>query len=115
MLLDFIGKNEIIEAHHGDCVGVDKDFHDMCSQCSIKTIIHPPSDNKLRANCSGDVILPQKKYLDRNHDIVNNSDLLIAFPSSKKEILRSGTWATIRYAKKNNKKTIVIFADGSLI
>jgi hypothetical protein len=34
----------------------------------------------------------------RNHDIVNVSGIMIAAPRGNKEIVRSGTWATIRYA-----------------
>ena len=48
--------------------------------------------------------MPPKPYLKRNEDIVNKCDVLIACPIDKnKEILRSGTWATIRKARKLNK------------
>ena len=52
-------------------------------------------------------------YLDgftetRNKDIVNSCDILIACPENDKEVIRSGTWSTIRYAKKINK-TVLLF------
>lgn len=100
-----LSENIEIEVHHGDCVGSDTDFHNICFQLSqnIKIIIHPPIDNKLRSFCKSNNINSPKDYLDRNRDIVNESDLLIACPVSKNEELRSGTWYTIRYAKKINK------------
>ncbi len=115
VFLEFLNNNEIQEVHHGDCLGADKDFHDICNNKNIKIIIHPPNDDKMRAFCKSDNILQTKKFLDRNHDIVNNTDMLIAFPSTKEEILRSGTWATIRYAKKKNKNIFIIFPDGTHI
>lgn len=43
-------------------------------------------------------------YIKRNHSIVNETDMLIEFP-----IIKSGSWATIRYAKKNKKNSINSF------
>lgn len=49
---------------------------------------------------------PAKPYLERNKDIANEGiDGLIAAPSGWVEELRSGTWATVRYARKL-KRTI---------
>ena len=101
---NFLKKSKIDEAHHGDCVGADKMFHDVLHNKKIKIIIHPPNDNKLRSFCKSEFILPSKPYLDRNKDIVNDTNILIAFPSSEIELLRSGTWSTIRYARKIKKK-----------
>jgi hypothetical protein len=68
----------------------------------IRIVIHPPTDPKKRAFCKGAAeIREPKPYLDRNHDIVDEgSGLLIAAPFQEEEILRSGTWATVRYAWK---------------
>ena len=38
-LIEFIENNNITEVHHGDCVGADKDFHDICESFNIKIII----------------------------------------------------------------------------
>ena len=40
---------------------------------------------------------------------MNASDFLIGMPKSEFEELRSGTWATIRYAKKIGIKVMIIF------
>ena len=43
---------------------------------------------------------------------MDNSDILIATPKEKEEQLRSGTWATIRYAKKTKKIVFLVYPDG---
>ncbi len=101
----------IDEFHHGDCTGADEQFHKIVGDYE-RTYIHPPEDSKKRAWCSSDHILKPKPYLDRNHDIVDATDVLIATPRTNHEELRSGTWATIRYAIKKEKKLIVIYPRG---
>lgn len=96
-----------IEAHHGDCIGADKDFHNICTNLKITVIIHPPDNDKLRAFCKSDNVRNQLPYLDRNKNIVNETNILIACPVSKDEELRSGTWMTIRYAKKINRPVLI--------
>jgi hypothetical protein len=93
-----------IEVHHGDCVGADEQFHKLCEKnTKIKIVIHPPSDNKLRAFCKSDYITEPKDYLKRNDDILKSCEILIACPIDENEILRSGTWSTIRKARKSKK------------
>lgn len=52
--------------------------------------------------------------LERNHRIVDACDVLIACPKDAQEQLRSGTWATVRYARKQGKRVIVITPDGTV-
>lgn len=105
------------EFHHGDCTGWDKSAHDIIKGLQlphhVKIVIHPPNYNGYRAYCKGDVALKTKPYLDRNRDIVNDSDLLVACVPGK-EKLRSGTWSTIRYARKQNKSIYVVHPDGKI-
>lgn len=114
---DYILNNQdnIGEIHHGDCIGVDSEVHEMISNNyqDIKIIIHPPIKNTCRAYCKSEYIKQEYDYLKRNHNIVDETDILIAFPPTKEEIRRSGTWSTIRYAKKKNKKLIIIYPDGT--
>lgn len=108
------------EAHHGDCIGADAEFHKIiCDKTSASIMIHPPTNPKLRAFCTadetcGDKIYPKKSYLVRNHDIVNPSSIVIATPKELLNKWRSGTWATIRYARKRNKQIFIIFPDGTV-
>jgi len=56
-----------------------------------------------------------KPYLARNQDIVDETEVLIAVPAQKKEIVRSGTWATIRRARKAGRLIYFIFPDGRVV
>lgn len=97
---------------HGDCIGADEQAHKIAKSLGLEIYIHPPIDSSKRAFCKDyDVIYPPKDYLKRNKDIVNESDRIIAMPKGKEE-LRSGTWATVRYAKKQCKSIIVIYPSG---
>lgn len=110
-----ISKNDITEGHHGDCIGGDTIFHNELKKYDVKIIIHPPLVNTLRSFCKGDDILKPKSYLDRNKEIVDNVDILLAFPKTKEEVLRSGTWATIRYARKQKKRILIFNPCGEII
>jgi len=66
------------------------------------------------AGAASDIRRNPKPYLERNHNIVDESELLIACPKSKEEELRSGTWATVRYARKKGVRIILIYPDGSV-
>lgn len=101
--------------HHGDCIGVDAQADAICGELEIKTIIHPPDDPKKRAYCIDYFDLwPERPYLDRNRDIVFESDLLIAVPKTNFEEQRSGTWATVRQARKHETPIIFIDPDGKI-
>jgi hypothetical protein len=78
-------------------------------------VVHPPLNTKAVFDWSdADVILPAKNYLRRNHDIVDCCDILIAMPCENKEVLRSGVWATIRYAKKTGKIVFIIYPENGV-
>lgn len=40
-LISFLNNTKIDKVHHGDCLGADREFHDIVSEYKIKTIIHP--------------------------------------------------------------------------
>ena len=96
------------EAHHGSCIGADYQFHAMCGNHGVPVVIHPPTNGINLATCSGGRVLPAKPYIERNHSIVDVCDVLIACPGEANEVLRSGTWATVRYARKRNKRVILV-------
>ena len=105
-LVKFLQDNKVTKLHHGDCVGADKEAHDIAVSLGIETEVHPPDKDDKRAFCKGDIIHEPKPYLERNHDIVDDSELLVACPFQSKEIVRSGTWATVRYARKSGSPII---------
>jgi hypothetical protein len=77
-------------------------------------VIHPPSDGSRRAHCKADKTLPPLPYLQRNHAVVDDTEVLIATPAQQHETLRSGAWATVRYARKKKRKIHIIYPDGTL-
>lgn len=103
------------EVHHGDCVGADDSAHHIALSLRFRIVMHPPTDRSRRAFChAADHILPALPYLERNHAIVDATDLLVACPEGKEEKQRSGTWATVRYARKTGKPIILVFPDGTV-
>lgn len=96
------------EFHHGDCVGADDEAHEIARLHKYKTVAHPPINESKRAFKKADVILEAKKYLTRNKDIAKVCDVLLAAPKEDVEVLRSGTWSTIRKARKFGKEVIIL-------
>ncbi|HUV12573.1 MAG TPA: hypothetical protein VMY18_02955 [Acidobacteriota bacterium] len=107
---------QVREFHHGDCIGANEAADKLVRQYSSGTVIHihPPDQDKARAwtqkRCSFQcgVVYPPKPYIARNHDIVDATDLLVAVtPGPELQHPRSGTWATVRYARMLGK--VIIF------
>jgi hypothetical protein len=100
------------EFHHGDCIGADAEAHVFARDLGIPIIVHPPINYSKRAFTTGYArIEAPREYLVRNHDIVDATDLLFVAPFTNEEELRSGTWATYRYAKKLGKNIILLYKE----
>ncbi len=52
--------------------------------------------------------------LARDLLIVKSCDRLLACPGTMTEIIRSGTWATTRYARKARKRITIVLPDGTV-
>ena len=103
-------------AHHGLCIGADTDFHNICRWFGVPIIGHPPINESKMTKFDPEefaYLWTPKEYLDRNADIVDCSTSLIATPAEYVEQLRSGTWSTIRKAKKKGIRGIIVYPDGS--
>ncbi len=101
--------------HHGDCIGADTQAHRLARGIGASIVIHPPNNPKKRAFCVGaDEIKPTFHYLVRNKHIVDHArDGIVAAPHGTNEEARSGTWATIRYARKAKRKIWIVWPDGT--
>jgi len=100
---------------HGDCVGADADAHQVARLLDHTVTVRPCTLTDQRAFCEADHEHPARKPLGRNADIVNEVEVMFAFPSGYKELKRgSGTWAAIRYARKAGKLLYVIYPDGTV-
>jgi predicted Rossmann fold nucleotide-binding protein DprA/Smf involved in DNA uptake len=117
-VMDLLVMLEPRQLVHGDCIGADNMVHYMALGIRIPIAIRPPVDDRLRgwASIHGTMvsIYPPKPYIQRNHDIVNHTNYLIACPDTMKEVMRSGTWATVRYAGKTNRVVYLVYPDGRL-
>jgi hypothetical protein len=103
-----------VELHHGDCVGCDADAHAIAIDLGIPVVGHPPDLPGLRMFLHYAEEREEKPYLERNHDIVNETDILIACPKQAEEVMRSGTWATVRYARKVGKAILIVYPSGKM-
>lgn len=103
-----------VELHHGDCLGVDVQAAEVAAIMKYEVVSHPPTKNNMRAFHDSDVIMPTKGYLERDRDLAELCDVLIAMPLVHDVNAESGTWYTIRHAMRINKDVIVIDRDGIL-
>lgn len=105
------------EFHHGDCIGADSDAHNIADECGYGIILHPPSNPYKRAwrEVPRHMMRPELPYITRNHNIVNATEWLIATPGEPDEQLRSGTWSTVRYAKRMRRKIALVLPDGTVL
>jgi hypothetical protein len=89
--------------HHGDCVGVDEQVAGLARSIGYRIVGHPPDKNEFRAYFPSDEVRQPFPYLIRNRHIIDECQTLIAVPRETVEQLRSGTWATIRFARSVEK------------
>ena len=105
------------EWHDGDCVGADTQAHaTMRRQVfpAVRFVGWPCNLEKYRAHNEYDETHKVQAPLVRNRCIVRRAEIMFAAPKEFDEVFRgSGTWATIRYAKEQGTKLIIIYPDGS--
>ena len=86
----------------------------MSIRSSVRIICHPPIRTKYQAFGSYHETREPKDYLVRDQDNVNESDFLLAAPDGPERV-RSGTWTTVRYARKKGIPITIIMPDGEVI
>lgn len=106
----------INELHHGDCVGVDQQVNDFFmglrvgARLYVMTVAHPPLEERWRAHCNSDFVLPCKEYHARDRDIVNASTHVIGCPQ-RLWPRTGGTWYTIGYARERGRPLAIVLPD----
>jgi len=134
MVREILEAYEDVELHHGDCVGADSEIHTVAMYRHIpRIVVHPPTYRKYRAfrgtgmgthesatrgvefkNTTVTVLKPDG-YRERNQAIVDACDILVAAPNCREEEnQRSGTWMTVRMARKQGKTVLVVMPEGEL-
>lgn len=102
---------------HGDCIGADETFSEICQQLNGFTLVVRPGCDRhgqspKRAYTEAAYVYPVERYMIRNRKIVDICDHMLGCPRTIEEEIRSGTWATIRYARNVGKRMTVITPDG---
>jgi hypothetical protein len=101
-------------------VGADAECHEIASDLGLEIVVHPGPEGPKRAFCKNlrpdlwdelEVRKP-KPFLQRNLDIAFECEVLVACPGGLEEEVRSGTWATVRAARRFGRPVIVIWPDG---
>jgi hypothetical protein len=105
--------------HNGLCIGGDEDFLRIADSMGIMVVGHPPTiKTKMTKYVCQQLaeLRPPLPYLVRNHNIVHSSLRLVAGPAEDNEVLRSGTWSTVRYARSPimQRPTFIILPGGSV-
>lgn len=106
------------EFHHGACIGSDEQAAMVAGNMGFKTVAHPSTLTNLTTLFVSHVILPERNPLDRNRDIVDHCDRIVATPRQTHEpesTRGEGTWYTINYARRTNKTVTIIWFDGSFV
>jgi hypothetical protein len=100
---------------HGLCIGSDEQAAKIAKELGYYVVAHPgyspknPTSRLFRSDFDGnDGMRREKPFVKRDHDIVDESDCMIGTPLGPEET-RSGTWTTLRYAKKKGKPRDIIY------
>lgn len=101
--------------HEGDCIGSDYQAANGARHAGFRIIGHPPTKDSKRAYFPADEWRSAAPYLVRNRNIVDASQEMIATPGEFDEQLRSGTWSTVRYARRIGRPVHVILPDGRVV
>lgn len=96
------------ELHHGDCTGVDVQVAQAAKELGWRIVCHPPVLSESQGHFGGDEIREPKGYLERDRNIVDETELLIVVPLQDTWQPKSGTWYTHDYAIRKGK-TVEIF------
>jgi len=104
---------------HGNCLGADAEFDEIAAALGLRRVIYPCNIESMRAHCelrgATQVTEPMKPLL-RNGWIVGAALAMIATPMESTEQLRSGTWATVRQARKKIGLPLLLVApNGNLL
>ena len=105
---------KVTELHHGQCVGADEQAAIIAGQAGAHVVSHPPENTSLMSVVPADEVREPRAYLARNRDIVDECEHLLVCPLGE-ETQRSGTWSTVRYARRTGRSYIVIRRDGVVV
>jgi hypothetical protein len=102
------------------CIGADAQFSyavvdvvEVGSELPHE-VAHPSNLKSLQMkDCWAEEVRKPLPPLERNRNIVDVVDVLLAAPKGPEE-LRSGTWSTVRYCRKVQKPLAILWPDGTV-
>ena len=103
-------------AHHGDCVGADAEFHDLCRLLPKSYIIVHPGpleDLPNQAGRVGDERRAHLPHMRRNKNVVIAATVMIAAPFELTQQEHGGTWRTIDMARTAKRPLAIVSPDGA--
>lgn len=108
-LLETYPPESWIKFVHGGCVGADSQFHAYTTAHLFRVHIYP-SDIKGTQGATDDAeyVHTPLPALQRNRVMVEMADILFAAPQTLHEIVRSGTWSTVRHARAVGTPCIIL-------
>jgi len=109
LLDDFMDGDSVWEFHHGGCIGADLEAHHIADAAGFQTHVHLCDIKSMQGIKEGDRVYQEKPPLERNQIIVKSCEMLIVAPRTNTEEIRSGTWATYRYAVREGIPTLVLW------
>lgn len=105
---------------HGCAEGGDRQLHGVATPgrrelCpSRKDQFKWAMDNKADGDSIRDIPVGKTPEIRRNREMVDRCCVLVACPETETEVVRSGTWATVRYARSKGKRLAVISPNGDV-
>jgi hypothetical protein len=97
------------ELHHGDCRGVDIEIAAIARHLGWHIVCHPPRSKETQGFFGGDEIREPKGYLQRDRQIVDETELLMVVPLQDEWQPKGGTWYTHDYAVKKGKPVKIFY------
>ena len=111
-----VGKGIVV--FHGGCIGVDRFVHNLCLRHGVLVEVFPSSKHDHwvtpPATYAWGRVHEPAPPLKRNRIIAERTVGLVAVPATETEVLRSGTWSTVRYARKVNKPVVLLLPSGAV-
>jgi predicted Rossmann fold nucleotide-binding protein DprA/Smf involved in DNA uptake len=98
---------------HGGAIGADEMAH-FIALGRVPVHVRPCDIRDQQGFCPGAaMVYPERPPLLRNVDIVDACAVLVACPSGA-EHRKSGTWATVRYARQVGREVVIVWPDGTV-
>lgn len=100
--------------HNGDCIHADYWMAWAWRRVQGLVELHPPLKKDGRAWFKGDFEHDPQDYGVRDQYIVDRSEMMVVMPRDMHEITRSGTWMTVRMARRKGIPRLIVWPDGRL-